>query len=199
MLDLKLLLFSGGVESTCLALVHHPDLLLTVDYGQVCAEGELRASQLLAEKLSLRHESISVPMGHLGAGDLVPQAPPIESDASETWPFRNQALITLAAMRYEREGLLEIMIGTVKSDGVHPDGTSEFILGIGCAIRSQNPSIRVTAPAIAMSTVELVRSSDITRDLLGWTFSCHRAAVACGQCRGCTKTVDLFQELNSRD
>jgi 7-cyano-7-deazaguanine synthase len=192
---MKLLLFSGGVESTCLASMQRPDLLLTIDYGQAAASGEKRTASHIAEKLSLRHEIVSIPMRALGAGELAGHARVPHSDAAETWPFRNQMLITLAAMRYEREGLREIVIGTVKSDEMHPDGTPEFIEGMASALRSQNVRLTLSAPAIRMSTIELVRASGVSHDLLRWTFSCHRSAVACGQCRGCAKTVELFRNL----
>ena len=192
---MRLLLFSGGIESTCLALLHRPDLLLTINYGQICADGEARASSYIATELNLRHEILCAPLNALGAGDLAGRKPAVSSEATDNWPFRNQMLITLAAMRYEREGLEEIMIGTVASDKDHPDGSPRFIDAISHSINAQNSKIKVVAPALHMTTRQLVESSKISFDLLGWTFSCHRADVACGQCRGCNKSFDLFNAI----
>ena len=67
---MRALLFSGGIDSTCLAVMTQPDLALTIDYGQVCAPGELRAAKHIASLLSLSHRIIEVPLGHLGSGEM---------------------------------------------------------------------------------------------------------------------------------
>ncbi|WP_298837732.1 7-cyano-7-deazaguanine synthase [uncultured Roseobacter sp.] len=190
-----MLLFSGGVESTALAFQHRPDRLLTVDYGQAPAVGELRAARHLAGLLDLGHDELAVDAAHLGSGDLVGKPKAGHSEVSEAWPFRNQFLITLAAMKYANCGLSEILIGTVATDRVHADGTPGFLERIGALIRCELPSVLVRAPAIHMNTEELVRTSKLPDELLGWTFSCHRASVACGQCRGCNKTLELRECL----
>jgi len=192
----RLLLFSGGVESTCLAHELQPDLLLTIDYGQKPVLGETRAATTIASRLSLRHELISVPMQEMGRGDMAGSHPARDEAIPEWWPYRNQMLITLAAMRYEREGLQEIIIGTMKTDSVHSDGTQQFITNIDVLMRCQAPYVTVVAPAINMTTLELVGRSRTPRELLGWTHSCHRSSIACGVCRGCYKTIQLFKELD---
>lgn len=193
---MRLLLFSGGVESTCLALIQRPDIALTIDYGQVCAEGEIRAASHIAKLLSIRHEILDAQMGHLGIGDLAGITPGPDIVVSEHWPFRNQMLITLAAMRYAREGVNEIVVGTVKSDHVHTDGNINFLEAMTHVLEVQSPGMMVNAPAHTMSTFELVVKSKIDRELLGWTFSCHRSPIACGSCRGCLKSVELFRNLD---
>ncbi|HMN26199.1 MAG TPA: 7-cyano-7-deazaguanine synthase, partial [Ignavibacteriaceae bacterium] len=44
----KLLLFSGGLDSTALLFLLKPDKALLIDYGQKAFEGELRAAQQLS-------------------------------------------------------------------------------------------------------------------------------------------------------
>jgi len=188
-------LFSGGVESTCIAKMHRPDIALTIDYGQVCAAGEIRAASHIAKLLGVRHEVLKAPVGHLGIGDLAGVKPIPDAIVSEHWPFRNQLLITLAAMRYAREGIDSIIIGTVKSDNVHADGNADFIDAVTRVLSVQSPGLTIDAPAIELSSFDLAKKSQIDRELLGWTFSCHRAEIACGSCRGCSKCVALFNEL----
>lgn len=192
---MRLLLFSGGIESTCLAILHRPDVLLTVDYGQACAEGELRAANHIARRLTLRHETVRAPLAHLGAGDLAASAPATGGEATEFWPYRNQMLVTLAAMRFEREGLREILIGTIQSDQIHADGTPEFVDAISAALTSQNSGLSLIAPAISYTTEQVVRASGISNEMLGWTFSCHRSNVACGVCRGCNKSIAVLRAM----
>ena len=192
---MRVLLFSGGIESTALAYWRRPDLLLTIDYGQRPAAGELRAASHLASQLDLPHEVVTANVGALGSGDMVGRGVASHSTVSEAWPFRNQFLVTVAAMACAGRSLKEITVGTVISDRVHPDGNPEFVGAIDALIRCELPDVCVTAPAINMTTVELVRESGLPQSMLRWTFSCHRESVGCGRCRGCTKTLETFAEL----
>lgn len=192
---MRVLLFSGGVESTALAYMLRPEILLTIDYGQAPAKGELRAATFIAEELGLPHEILSIDAAFLGAGDMAGKPTANYSKVSEAWPFRNQFLVTLAAMRFASKELREILIGTVASDHVHADGSPEFVERLDRLIKCELPKTSVIAPAIDLSTLELVEMSRVPIDILGWTFSCHRSTVACGQCRGCNKTIDLWEAL----
>src|SRR3989442_1584747 len=43
--------------------------------------------------------------------------------ASDWWPYRTQMLITFGVMKAMSLGVQRLLIGTVKSNGVHLDGT----------------------------------------------------------------------------
>ena len=193
---MRALLFSGGIESTCLAVMTKPDVALTIDYGQVCAPGELSAAKHIASSIGMSHRIIEVPLGHLGAGEMA--GVPSEDDGSsvpEHWPFRNQVLLTLAAMALANCGLRELIIGTVVTDSVHNDGTLDFLGAMERLLQAQLGDFKLNAPASTITTYDLVLQSGVSRDLLGWTFSCHRAEIACGACRGCNKSLELFARL----
>lgn len=55
--------------------------------------------------------------------------------------------------------------------------------------------MKVEAPAIALSTQELFRASGIPSGHLAWAHSCHKADVPCGNCRGCNKYFEVFEEV----
>lgn len=191
---MRALLFSGGIDSTALAWATRPDLLLFVDYGQAAAKGEERASRAVADALGLRLDVVRVDLSALGRGsmagsDALPGAPP------ENWPFRNQMLVTLAAMTYAGLDVSEIALGTVVTDRLHPDGRPEFMAAIDEVVRVQS-GVRVTMPARDVSTDELVATSGVHRSILGWTFSCHTGEWACGQCRGCRKHDDVMATVD---
>jgi len=112
-------------------------------------------------------------------------------EAPEHWPYRNQMLITVAAMALADENLESLSIGTVRSGRVHADGTLTFLSAMDALLRAQNPYLSLKAPAADWTTLELVERATAGRDLLGWTFSCHRSSIACGTCRGCNKTLSL--------
>ncbi|WP_081492257.1 7-cyano-7-deazaguanine synthase [Rhizorhabdus wittichii] len=139
--------------------------------------------------MGLPLEERSAPLGSFGAGSLA-GSPQTLGYAPEFWPFRNQMLITLAAMAFSRCDPLEILIGTVASDAVHPDGTTNFVQAMSAVLGAQG-RVSVRSPAIELTGEELLVRSGLPAELLGWTFSCHTGEWACGQCRGCTKHNSL--------
>jgi 7-cyano-7-deazaguanine synthase len=110
---------------------------------------------------------------------LNPQAP-------EFWPYRNQMLVTLAAMAYADRKPTSILLGSVMGDEIHPDGTEAFRAAMDTLLRVQSET-RLESPAAAFTTEQLIERARAPISLLGWTFSCHTGEWACGVCRGCTK------------
>ncbi len=196
---MRALLFSGGVESTCLAVMMRPDLAVTINYGQVCARGEIRAAKHIASLIGISHRVIEASLDHLGSGEMTSVPFVATGRVPEHWPFRNQMLLTVAAMALADSGLRELIIGTVLTDRVHNDGTPDFLSAMERLLQTQLADFRLSAPALTITTDDLVRKSGVDRNLLGWTFSCHRAEVACGACRGCNKSLDLFARLDYED
>jgi len=189
------LLLSGGLDSISLAWWLRPAIAFTVDYGQVSAEGEIRASTHVSSILEIKHEVIAANVRSLGAGDLAGAQRHALAPASEWWPFRNQLLITLAGMRCLALGVNRLLIGTVRTDGFHVDGRESFVETIDALCRMQEGNLRVEAPAIDLTSAELIRKSEVSIELLAWAHSCHTAAMACGICRGCNKHRAVMEEL----
>jgi 7-cyano-7-deazaguanine synthase len=121
------------------------------------------------------------------------------SPISEWWPFRNQLIITLAGAAGLADGVDELMVGTIRSDNQHADGRPEFFEGISRLMEVQEGSLRVTAPAIGLTAIELVKASGIPFGVLAWSHSCHVASYACGRCRGCTKHAETMKALGYGD
>lgn len=110
--------------------------------------------------------------------------------------MRNQLLLTIAAAYALSHDLLEVLIGTVRGDGDrHRDGTPEFFELADRLTSCQEGGIRVRAPGIDHSASELLAQSRLGPDVLGWTHSCHRASIACGDCPGCWKRAAIWSEL----
>lgn len=191
--NLKLLLFSGGLDSTAVAFWQKPDQLLFIDYGQISADGELRAAGQLAIELGIPLDARRANCRAFGSGHLAGQ-PALNPELPEVWPFRNQLLITLAAAAYHEQSSLVIQIGTVASDKVHSDGRKQFFFRINKLLAYQS-NCRIEAPAIDFTSLQLIRMSKLPSALLAWTFSCHRGNLACGLCRGCTKHYETVAAL----
>src|SRR3546814_6682382 len=91
----------------------------------------------------------------------------------EWWPFRNQLILTIAGAVALHLNETELMIGALRTDGVHADGRPEFIEMISALMQMQGGGLRVSAPAIELSAAELVRISGIPQSVLGWRSEEH--------------------------
>lgn len=188
---MKLLLLSGGIESSCLAFWKKPDRCITVDYGQVCAEREIETAAAIAKHLKIPHEII-IAMPGKKFGFSHPQIK--RSAKPEFWPFRNQFLATVAAMHCFGSGVQEIWFGTVKSDSRFSDGSKAFYGKLESLVSYQEGNIKISAPAIGLTAEQLIIKSRTPQSILGATFSCHQSNIACGDCPGCRKQRELLYE-----
>lgn len=183
---MRALLFSGGLDSSALAWWLRPDLCVTIDYGQRAAKGEIAASGALCNRIGLEHRTIHADLTSIGSGAMAGMDEAPGASTAEFWPYRNQMLVTLAAMKFMPEGLKEIILGSVSTDH-HADGKAPFLKSLDRTLGLQEGHVRVVAPARRMSTKTLLRKSGFPYELIGLTFSCHVHEYACGQCNGCIK------------
>jgi 7-cyano-7-deazaguanine synthase len=189
------ILLSGGMDSMALAYWRRPAYAFTVNYGQAAFEGELRVSKYVCKKLKIKHIEITADCANAGSGKMAHQTAAKKSVTPEWWPFRNQMLISIAAMQGIKCGVAEIIIGAVKSDRVYADGTARFFALMDKVVSLQEGGIRVSAPALRYSTAGLVRASEIPYDLICLAHSCNLSAIACGQCRSCVKRRESMESL----
>ncbi|NOK16004.1 7-cyano-7-deazaguanine synthase [Corallococcus carmarthensis] len=189
------LLLSGGMDSIAIAWWRRPELAITVDYGQRSALAELRAAASASEAMGIEHLTVKADLSALGSGDMAGSEPLSLAPVTEWWPYRNQMLVTLAAMKAVAHGVQRLLIGTLKTDGLHADGRPDFIMTQDALLRLQEGGLRLEAPAIALTSTELIRASSIPMEVLAWAHSCHVGIYACGQCRGCQKHYQTLAEL----
>lgn len=189
------ILLSGGIDSCSLAFWKVPSIAFTVDYGQVCAEAEIRSATQIARILNMRHEIIHVDCSSVGSGDLANTPPSKWASTREWWPFRNQLIITLVAGRAIDLNVKNLLLGIVKEDRTHKDSTRQFLKKIDNLVAMQEGHIRVLAPAVNLTSTELVRRSKIKQRNLAWSHSCHKSNFACGRCRGCFKHQNVMKVL----
>lgn len=181
------LLLSGGIDSATLAYSLRPDLAVTVDYGQKCAEAEIQASAQIAEQLKLPHEVIEIDCSELGAGTMADSNQLEIAATPEWWPYRNQLIITLTAMEVVPQGANRLVLGAVGDDGDHADGREKFFELMDELLTFQEGSLNVEVPAIDQTSLELVKEVQPPKSLLGWTHSCTASTTACGNCSSCKK------------
>jgi 7-cyano-7-deazaguanine synthase len=189
------ILLSGGMDSVALAYWKRPQVAITVDYGQAAAIAEIQAAAQICAELAIDHQVIRIDCSELGSGDLA-KKPALEvAPVSEWWPYRNQLLVTLGAMRGLSLDVRYLLIGSVRTDSIHADGRVEFYEKIDELVSLQEGRIRIKAPAIEMTSCELVRTSAVPQSILAWAHSCHVCNFACGFCRGCNKHFSTMKGL----
>jgi len=188
------LLFSGGLDSTALAWWLRPSLLLTVDYGQRAAEGEIRSAIAVASELHLRHE-ISTIRPPYGAGRLYSDDAAPAGVPDEWWPFRNQLLVTVGAALAATRGLPVVLLGTVIGDSQYADGRPQFQAAMNALMALQEYPVRVETPALQSTSTELVRRVGVSARVASLTHSCSRAPRSCGDCGSCLKSREVLAEV----
>jgi 7-cyano-7-deazaguanine synthase len=193
----EVLLLSGGLDSAALAALRRPRTCLTIDYGQVSARGELAASGAICAELQLDHRAITVAAHELGSGLLAGEDDPQDQRPSpEWWPFRNQMLATFGAAWAVMHGHDLVTIGSVATDGErHVDGRADFYERLDAVVAIQEGHVRIEAPAVRRTTIELIEAAQLNDSILAWTHSCHASAIACGQCPGCEKRLAVLERL----
>lgn len=192
---MKAVLLSGGVDSALVACVEKPNFGIFIDYGQAPAQSERISAQHVARTLNFEMLEVVVDARSVGAGLLASTSPSFLSTQPEWWPFRNQFLITLAAMRAVQESVDELLIGTIGSDNIFRDGTKGFVERMGELLSYQEGGLRLRSPASELSQSELFQIAGAPKRMMAITHSCHRSNVACGSCRGCLKRASLFVEI----
>jgi len=189
------LLLSGGIDSSALAFWKCPAVCLTVDYGQLPAAAEVTAARSIAVKIGANHEVLRIDCSSIGSGDLTMKPASALSHTPEWWPFRNQLLVTLCAMRAIELGVKELLLGTVSTDSVHGDGTEKFITNLDRTLSCQEGGLHVSAPALRLNSLQLIAAAGIPPEVLAGTHSCHTGNMACGRCRGCQRRFATLQAI----
>ncbi|MDP2540051.1 7-cyano-7-deazaguanine synthase [Tenacibaculum discolor] len=191
----KAVLLSGGIDSICLTYGIMPDIAYTIDYGQTVSKRELYVSKYICEKLDIEHKIIKIDCRSLGSGTLANSENLKLSPSDEWWPFRNQLLITFAAMQAIKDEVKELYLSSVKSDGFHRDGTKEFYKLINNLVSYQEGQIKVICPTLDYYSHELALKYKVPINLLSIAHSCHISNFACGKCSGCIKQLKVRYEL----
>lgn len=189
----RVLLLSGGLDSTSIAAWQRPEHCLGINYGQRAATAEQRAATAIANELNLPYTHITVDASPVGGGLMANEPNTVDDDTPEWWPYRNQLLITIAAAWAVTRGHNEILVGTVAGDGDrHADGRRTFYDAMTALLQTQEGALTVTAPAIDLTAPDLINTSEVTDATLGWTHSCHVSNLPCHQCPGCIKRAEVL-------
>lgn len=190
------ILLSGGMDSIAIAYWKKPDIAITIDYGQKCADAEIKSAAFVARELNMDHHIIRIDCSSLGSGCLHGTEPLPIAPSPEWWPYRNQLLVTLACMKAISLDVKTIFVGSVKQDGDrHKDGTKEFYSLLSSLIEYQEGGIKIEVPAAELTTSEIIRKYKVPLYLILHSHSCHTSNIPCLDCPGCVKNHSVRHEL----
>lgn len=200
-------LASGGLDSTVTAAMAKQDgcelFFLTFDYGQRHVIEVERARRVAAAMGAAQHTVLSLDLRAIGGSALTSEVdvPKDRTSAERSQgvpityvPGRNLIFLSLAAAHAEVVGASLIYFGANVLDySGYPDCRPEFIEAFEQAVnkgtragQEGNP-LRIRAPLLAMTKVDIIRTGMRLRAPLHLTHSCYDpiGTLACGRCDSC--------------
>lgn len=184
-MDKVVVLYSGGIDSTvCVEMAHRTGALalaLHMQYGQANAEMEMVASGAWCRARGLDRSLLALPIraAELHAG--------IGAAGARYVPGRNLSMLAVAANVAAARGAREVWIGCNADDAAnHPDCRPAF-LAAASALTEASAGVRVVAPLVGLTKIEIIaRAADLGIDI-GQTWSCYQPnrGRPCGSCYAC--------------
>ena len=202
----KLLILSGGMDSTTLLHQQKDSIVLAVsfNYGSKHNETEIAYAKNSCELLGIIHRVVELRpvMAHfksnllLHGGDIPEGHYAEDNMAATVVPFRNGIMLSIAAGIAESNDLSTILIAShFGDDAIYPDCRSSFINALDIAIAEgtdnkislEAPYTNITKDAIAKIGYDL----DIEWST---TYSCYKGGVNhCGKCGTCIERIWALQ------
>jgi len=179
---MKVLLLSGGIDSTALLAEEGCGLALFVDYGQPSAREEEACARRSADRFDVAFEVVRAGPLQLGAmGDAPGVMGPRVVHA------RNLILIAIAANYAGESG--EVLIGSHADDvRDYPDCRPAYLSRVS-ALLWDGQRARVRAPFSGLRKAEVrAKLAAISLDASGLCWSCYAPispGVPCGGCNSC--------------
>jgi 7-cyano-7-deazaguanine synthase len=184
-------MLSGGFDSTVLAAWKKPEKAYFVDYGQPASKPELHAAHKVAKHLGIELEVINVTGFHLGS-----MADPTGNAGPRVVAARNLLLVSIGTNRAAADGLGTLMIGATSGDrAAYADCRAEFFDALS-ALSQSTCGVKVAAPLVKLSKVEVAALAMECRAPIGLSWSCYtpNGVEPCGACNACAERSLIFDD-----
>ena len=212
--------FSGGLDCTVAASVYAKDYeihAITFNYGQKAFEQELKASQIICEKMGFKHHIINldwlskISTSSLNTSEEIPNvdfkdlddAEKSAESASSVWvPARNTVFTSIALSYAESIGAEIIIVGWNGEEGsTFPDNSKEYMEKFNELIDVGSPDkIKIEAPAIDLNKEEIIELGVKVGAPMELSYSCYKGGDKhCGVCESCMRRRRAFENLNVKD
>ncbi|MDL2290357.1 7-cyano-7-deazaguanine synthase [Paludibacteraceae bacterium OttesenSCG-928-F17] len=201
------ILVSGGMDSTTLMYLFVSKGIdfkpLFINYGQHCAEKELKTLQSVLpkyyqEKLEIidvsdiyRHsKSRFIKPANLWQDDI---------SADDLYiPYRNVLLLTIGASFAQTLGLKTIYSAFINSNHAKEiDCSSDFFNKLG-GLLSEYGSVQIEMPFRNLSKYEVAKLGLKLKAPIGVTFSCQASpSIPCGACPNCVDRLEALRKIEN--
>lgn len=201
-----IILCSGGLDSTVLAYKlmrdHVPILPLFVDYGQHCAETELRTvKKVLPESLRYQIETIDLSSVYKHSKSRLIVEADLWSERVKDddlyVPLRNLLIFTAGAAFAQSVGASDLyaaIINTVRAKEV--DCSVDFFAKLHDVLGVYD-AVQLHLPFRNMSKLEVARLGAQLAAPIAETFSCQASSeIPCGACPNCVERLNAFEEMS---
>ena len=209
------ILLSGGLDSTTTLYLArkrgYKCSCLIFNYGQ-SHKREVASAKKIAGLANCKYFVLDIDLPWKGSSLIdrtkkIPKNRPQGKTASaipSTYvPSRNTIFLSFAAGFAETIGAEKIFIGAnvIDSSG-YPDCGPEYISGLNRAIKKGTKAkhIKIEAPLIKKSKVEIIKLARTLKVPLGLTWSCYEGKrKPCGGCDSCRIRERAFKKIGLRD
>jgi len=217
----KLVICSGGLDSTAMALIAMSDkdsevTLLSFNYGQK-ATAELKSAEGLAQKYGLKHivQDISSLKFIFGKNQLTDSSTDVQTEYKQdvVVPLRNAVFLQIAMVYAYSHGYDEVLLGShvddcqeVNGERLFPDCSPEFFksfeLAMDMGTFRKDKKVRiVTASTLGLGKTDLIRRAcaiDSQQVFNSW--SCYKSGEKqCGECDSCRNRKKAFKQAGIKD
>lgn len=214
----KLVLFSGGLDSTTLlAMLSQHELgkprdeitTLSFKYGSLHEAAEMKAAKVLSDFYHAEHMIYTLPRqlfegassALLGQSEMPNETyrnVETEGPSSTVVPFRNGIMISCATAIANSLGIDVVAIAVHASDSAHwsyPDCSPEFVGAMCAAVYAGTfHEVRLVTPFVWHTKTDLVTLAARLHVPLHRTWSCYVGnEVACGTCPTCRERINAFR------
>lgn len=201
-----LLIYSGGMDSTCLLYKYKTEieLAITFTYGAKQDERQTECASYNCNALGIKH--LILPLDFIGqyfkssllkgGGNIPHQDYGSENMKSTVVPFRNGIMLSVAAGLAESFGLDTVLIANHTGDhAIYPDCRPEFIEAMDRAIAGGTyGNIRLLSPFCNMTKREIALDGKRSGVPFDKTYSCYEGYDRhCGECATCRERKEALE------
>jgi len=197
----KLVLFSGGMDSTAVLLMHKENsTALFFDYGQRHIS-ELDAARKITDMLGIplkvfKTDILTTIGGSSLTDDNLIVKPHDASFVNDTFvPGRNILFITIASCIAYVDGFGEILTGIRESE-TFPDCRRSSMNSLRNTINlGVNQGVKIRHPIFDWDREQVTKYLVESKDILKETKSCYNGN-DCGYCKPCVERNEIFSRYN---
>lgn len=208
---MKVVLFSGGLDSTVLLWANREDsIALSFTYGSKHNEAEGYAAMTIARLANVERRVVHLPLDDIGfksdllkSGGAIPEGHYADQSMKATVvPFRNGIMLSLAVGLAESWGAGEVLYAAHGGDHpIYPDCRPEFVTAMDAAATAGTDThVRVRNPYADWNKTDIVRAAN--RAPLDLSWSCYQPVLTalpikglvihCGRCGTCVERKEAF-------